>query len=506
MNVFSLRTALGLMFASLAVVILSAPHWQAASQAREGKQTAATAASQATFGGGIFRNMVNLVEKNVPTAWSVEPGKVKNVRWVVEVGNRSHSVPVIFDGRVYISTNNGQPRDKNVKGPKAVLMCFAAKDGSFLWQNLHDMPSEEVIREGLPEGLCCTPTIEGDFVYYCTPGSEVIRASTKDGKIDWRYDAIKELKVFPCYCCSCSPLIVGDMVFVVTGNGTNEQGKLVAPDAPSFVALDKKTGKLLWHSNLPGKNIIQGQWSNPVYAEVSGKPQIIFPGGDGWLYALEPKTGNLIWKFKCSPTPTKDDRGIRPYIVATPVVSDNRVYIAVGAYPGYEAAPRIGHFFCIDITKTGDVSCKNENFDPQDAANKSSALIWHFGGLVNPPPTSPKARKVRIGSSASTAAVHDGLVYIAEDQGFLHCLDADKGERYWEHDFKDAVLGSPYWVDGKIYVCASAGECFVFQHGKKFQPPVSNDIQEGGLESTPVVADGVLYILTPSKLYAIGAK
>jgi len=477
----------------------------AAAQISESAQEPKSAASQATFGGGIFRNMVNLVDKNVPTTWNVEPGKLKNVKWVAEIGTRSHSVPVIYGGRVFVSTNNGQPRDRNVKGPKAVLMCFAEKDGAFLWQNLHDMPAEEVIREALPEGLCCTPTVEGDFVYYCTPACEVIRAQTKDGKIVWRYDMMKELKVFPCYVCTCSPLIIGDVMYVVTGNGTNADGKVVAPQAPSFVALHKETGKLVWQSNLPGNNIIQGQWSNPVYAEVSGKPQVIFPGGDGWLYALEPKTGNLIWKFKCSPTPTKDDRGIRHFIVGTPVVHDSRVYIAVGGYPDTgPSPPKIGHVFCIDITKTGDVSCKNENFDPQDPANKDSALVWHFGGLINPLPA--KGRQVRIGSSVSTAAVEGGLAYIAEEQGYLHCLDAKTGQRYWEHDFKDSVLGSPYWVDGRIYLCAGNGECHIFDNGKMHQKPRTNDMGEGALESTPVVVNGVLYIATQSKLYAIGAK
>jgi hypothetical protein len=142
---------------------------------------AKSAVPQATFGGGIHRNMVNLVDKNVPTSWSVQPGKVKNIKWVADIGTRSHAVPVVHGGRLFISTNNGQPRDPKIKGPKAVLMCFAEKDGAFLWQNLHDMPPEDVIREGTPEGMCATPTVEGDFVYYCTLGAEVIRAHAKDG-------------------------------------------------------------------------------------------------------------------------------------------------------------------------------------------------------------------------------------------------------------------------------------------------------------------------------------
>ncbi|HYV36027.1 MAG TPA: PQQ-binding-like beta-propeller repeat protein, partial [Gemmataceae bacterium] len=247
----------------------------------------------------------------------------------------------------------------------------------------------------------------------------------------------------------------------------------------------------------------EGQWSNPVYADVNGKPQIIFPGGDGYLYGLEPKTGKMIWKFKCNPPQTDDDRGIPAYFIGTPVVYENRVYIGLGAYPDHSSPPKIGHFFCVDVTKTGDVSCKNENLDPKDPANKDSALVWHIGGMVKPAPK--KGRKVQFGATSSTAAIHDGLVYIAEQHGYLQCLDAKTGQRYWEHDFKAAVFGSAYWVNGKIYVCAKDTQCHIFEHGKEYQPPRSVEVDDSS-DSAPVVANGVLYILSPSKLWAIGAK
>ena len=104
--------------------------------AKGGKQ----APTQATFGGSIFRNMVNVVDKNVPTSWSVEEGKFENVKWVAELGNNTHGTLVVYGGRVFIGTNNFKPRDPKIKGDKAILMCFAEKDGDFLWQNVHDMP------------------------------------------------------------------------------------------------------------------------------------------------------------------------------------------------------------------------------------------------------------------------------------------------------------------------------------------------------------------------------
>src|SRR5262249_30693533 len=143
-------------------------------------------------------------------------------------------------------------------------------------------------------------------------------------RFHWKLDMIGKLGVFPHNLAVCSPLVVGDAVFVVTGNGVDEGHLNVPhPEAPSFLAVNKKTGKVLWKCNAPtarlaearnrgeaidiaklkdsGQLLMHGQWSNPVYAEAEAKPQIMFPGGDGWIYSFNPRTGDLIWKFDCNP-------------------------------------------------------------------------------------------------------------------------------------------------------------------------------------------------------------
>jgi outer membrane protein assembly factor BamB len=145
--------------------------------------------------------------------------------------------------------------------------------------------------------------------------------------------------------------------------------------------------------------------------------------------------------------------------------------------------------------------------------------VWAFGGPIDPPP--PKGRQVYFGRTISTAAVHDGLVYIAEETGYIHCLDANTGFRCWDHDFKASVWGSPYYVDGKVYIGTEDGDIFIFapskeraywkdgkltlanKAGDKVLPATNMDEV---IHSTPVVANGVLYITTRSKLYAIGGK
>ena len=80
-------------------------------------------------------------------------------------------------------------------------------------------------------------------------------------------------------------------------------------DAPSFICLRKKTGEVLWTDNSPGLNILHGQWSSPAYGVLGGVPQVIFGGGDGWLYgfAAEGENGKskLLWKFDCNPKDSK---------------------------------------------------------------------------------------------------------------------------------------------------------------------------------------------------------
>jgi outer membrane protein assembly factor BamB len=469
------------------------------------------------FGGSPARNLVNTTAKNIPTIWDVTPGKEKNLKWKVDVGNRAYSQPVCANGKVYVATNNARPRDPKKKGFLAVLMCFDEKTGAFLWQNTHEMPPPKVLKAAKEDGLCSTPTIDGDWLYYLAPAAQLICAEASNGKEIWKLDMMKDLKVFPYELTAGSPLVVGDLVFVVTGNGVDvNTEELPAPDAPSFLAVNKKDGTVKWKSNLPGKNIIEGQWGNPAWAEVNGKPQVIFPGGDCYLYSFEPETGKLLWKFFCNSmketAAAKKKVTLSNYLMATPVVYENKVYIGAGMYPENPAGGKIGHFWCIDLVKATqnaskdkdlDVSPRDDNFDPAAAVNKDSALAWHYGGELVPRPKF--GRSVVFGRTASTAAVQDGLVYITEEAGYLHCLDAATGKKYWEHDLLAGVWGSPLWVDNKVYIGSDNGEVQVLAHGKVKKVLGENDLDKA-VQAPPAVANGTLYVVSKMRLYAISAK
>jgi outer membrane protein assembly factor BamB len=494
------------------------------------------------FGGTVQRNMVNTFEKNMPDDWSVAAGDEKNIKWSVDLGSKAYGGPVIADGKIFIGTNNERvpPIDPKITGDKGVMLCFRESDGKLLWASIHDKLPAGRVNDWPTEGICSSPVVEGKRLYYVSNRCEVICAGT-EGKPDpksptkvspdvlWHYDMIKELNVFPHNLSTCSPLIVGDLLFVVTSNGVDEGHiNIPQPKAPSFICLNKKDGKLKWQSNLPsvklveaqqsgkavdirelvnkGEVLMHGQWSNPVYAEANGKAQVIFPGGNGWLYSFVPDTGELIWQFNCNPKDSFYVLGpaaTRNDFVATPIVYDNKVYIGVGQDPEHKEG--VGHLWCIDITKKGDVSPVNDNFDPKADVNKNSALVWHFGGFKPQSKEGKEKRNYYFGRTLSTCAVHDGLLYVGELAGILHCLDAKTGQQYWEHDMTAATWSSPYCVDGKVYMGNEKGFLLIFAEGKAKKLIREIDM-ETKVAATPVAANGVLYVMTENKLYAIEKK
>jgi outer membrane protein assembly factor BamB len=463
------------------------------------------------------RNLVNSADKGISLDFCLEEDKEKNVLWKARLGKMAaYGGPVVAGGKVFVATNNENPRDPALKGDAGIVMCFDEKTGKFLWQSYHERINDDA-QNYAHQGIASTPFVEGDRLFYLSNRCELVCADVNGdpknpgkAKIIWSLDMIKDLKVFPSQLASSSPVVFGDLVFTVTSNGINVEenpATLPSPDAPSFVAVDKKTGKVKWSSAAPGKNIMEGQWTSPtIIAPKGGKPQVLFPGGDGWLYSFEPDSGKLIWKFNCNPKTAvfnhKNKRiSDKCYFVATPVVWEDKVYIGVGTSP--QDGPGVGHLWCINPTKTGDVSPGDDKFNPENPKNKDSALVWHFGGKIDPEPE--RGKKWYFGRTISTCAVHDGLLYIADLDGYFACFDARTGKRYWENDLRSQVWCSPYCVDGKVFIGNDDGDLYVFAQGKEKKQLAKFEV--GGALRMPVkVVNGVLYIMNDSYLYAVKPK
>src|SRR5438552_6566382 len=231
------------------------------------------------FGGHLTRNMVNTFEHNVPTEWSIEEGAQKNVKWVADLGSKAYGGPIIADGKIFMGTNNQKPRNPAIKGDKGIVMCFDEASGKFLWQAVHDKLPAGRVNDWPEEGICSSAFVEGNRLYYVNNRCELVCADTNgflDGKNDgaqdekytdplsadfiWRLDMIKKFDVFPHNLSTSSPLIVGDLIFLVTSNGVDEGHiNIPQPKAPSFICANKKAGELVWQNNFPSSKLVEAQ-------------------------------------------------------------------------------------------------------------------------------------------------------------------------------------------------------------------------------------------------------
>lgn len=508
--------------------------------------------------------------KNIPTEWDIDDGT--NIKWKAKLGSQTYGNPVIANGKVYVGTNNGgghlERFPSNVD--LGCLLCFDEKTGEFLWQHSSQKLSTGRVHDWPLQGICCSPLIDGERLWFVTSRGEVQCLDTegfRDGENDgsytaepvqtneeadtiWVFNMMSRLGVSQHNMCSCSVALAGEILLINTSNGLDESHILLpAPEAPSFIALDRNTGELLWTDKSPGANILHGQWSSPAYGVFDGQEQAIFTGGDGWVYSFDPKgdgNGNakLLWKLDGNPKDSKwilGGRGTRNNIIATPVIYDGNVYVAVGQDP--EHGEGVGHLYCIDPTKRGDVSStlakdadgnviaarrlqavELENGEKIEK-NPNSAVIWHYSKVdVN---NDGKVKfEETMHRTIGTAAIKDDILFISDFSGLFHCLDAKKVDTsrtnedgthppvvYWKYDMFAAAWGSPLIVDGKVYIGDEDGDIAIFNLSS--DPEVAMEDGEfpiaeinvgNAVYSSPVVANDTLYIANKSTLFAISAE
>lgn len=527
------------------------------------------------WGGSSLRNNV-AIGGEIPVAWEagifdvtgrLRPGALKNVAWIARLGSQTYGSPVVAEGRVFIGTNNGAGHLKRYPPDVDLgcLLCFEAATGKFMWQHSSEKLPTGRVHDWPLQGICSTPLVEGDRLWFVTNRGAVVCLDI-DGFLDgdndgpyrdepseefdeadviWQLDMMGELGVHQHNMANCSVTAWGDVLFVCTSNGVDEgHVNIAAPQAPSFIALDKHTGRVLWTDSSPGENILHGQWSSPAAGLLGGIPQVIFGGGDGWLYsfhATQWQPGlpygrpNLLWKFDCNPKASKysvSGRSTRNHIIAIPVIHDGLVYVAVGEDP--EHGEGNGHLWCVDPTRRGDVSAELavHRADPKrpiahkrlqaveadkgEAAvdNPNSAAVWHYSEFDWDGDGRIADFEERMHRTISSVVVANGLLVVHDFSGLVHCLDAKTGRVHWTHDLFAACWTTPLVADGKVYVGDEEGKITIFPLSA--DPYVALAARDLGwfearytvelgnsIYNTPIVADGVLYVATKTHLYAI---
>ncbi|KPJ75875.1 MAG: hypothetical protein AMS14_02910 [Planctomycetes bacterium DG_20] len=495
------------------------------------------------WGGRNCRNMVS-AEKGLPATFALGRGEahVDDVLWTVKLGPLTYGHPAIAGGRVFLGTGDrcwGDPRAKRSRG--GLLLCIDEKTGKMLWRLLVRRYKPKVHGSGFDDlniGICSCPTVEGDRAYVVTNRAEVLcldvrgQANGNDGPfqdegrymagtgngpiklrrgdadIVWRFDMIGTLPSAPHDATNCNVLVHGELLYVCTSNGVHRMPDKPnpLPEAPSLIVLHKRSGRLVAADGEKiGRRLFHGQWSSPSLARAGKRELILFGAGDGVLYAFEPaplRPGTTqpavlkkVWQYDCNPQDYKfGDNGwaidywdgdasrteVPPgwlgpsEIIGTPVAHRNRVYVAVGRDPHHGAAPGILH--CIDATGAGDIT--------------RTGCVWSYR---------------KISRTMATVSVADGLLYIPDIAGAVHCLDADTGRVQWVHQTAQPIWSSTLVADGKVYVTTEKRTLWVFQAGRQKRVLATVKLPYK-TSASPVAANGVLYIASHRRFYAVRGR
>ncbi len=474
------------------------------------------AADQPQWGERHSRNMIS-TETGLPATFDPETGE--NIKWSVELGN-AYGPPTIGNGRILIGTNNAAARDPRQTDDRGVLLCLNEADGALLWQLVVPRLTDDKYKDWPMIGMSSPPTIEGDRVYTITNRFEVVCLDLKgqadgndgpyqdegrhmvaegeaplevtplDADILWIVDMQMDpaVAMYPHDSAHGSILLDGDILYVNSGNGVdNSHAVIRRPDAPSLIAFDKHTGRLVAKDGEHmGPNTIHGTWSSPSLGDVNGARRIFFGGGNGICYAFEAldpvapaATFTCVWRFDGDPEGPKENvhdylnsRDVSPSnIKGMPVFHENRVYFTVGGdiWWGKEQS----WLKCIDATGEGDITVTGQ--------------VWSY----------PMNHH-----SCSSPAIADGLVYITDCAGLLHCVDLATGQAVWTHELRKEIWGSALVADGKVYVGSLGGDLCILRAGREKE--LLATIKLGApMGATPVAANGVLYVNSLSNLFAV---
>jgi outer membrane protein assembly factor BamB len=475
----------------------------------------ARAADQPQWGAAWSRNPVS-AETGLPDTF--DPITKTNVKWVVDLGSQTHSTPVVAGGRVFIGTNNANPRDPAHTGDRGVFLCLDEKDGRLLWQLVVPKLEDDDYLDWPNTGIASEGTVEGERVYTVTNRGEVVcldvhgLANGNDGPyqdegkhlalrgqpaltpgpldadIIWILDMKEACEIYCHDGAHSSILIHGGHLYVNTGTGVDNTHRVIRrPQAPALIVVDKATGRYLAREEEKiSPDTFHAGWSSPAFVPIDNKPTILYCGGNGLTYAFEPLAADPVsetvqkltkrWVYDMDPTApktnvhfyTQNKKEGPSNIYGMPVVHEGRLYLAGG----------------------GDIFWgKNESWlkcvDPVSAKE-----LWSY----------PLGKH-----TLTTPAIHEDLVYATDTDGVVHCVDAVSGQPVWTHQMDGQFWSSPLVADGKVYLATRKGSFAILQTGRKLNVLSSLEMKSP-VSATVTAANGTLYLATMKQLWSLQTK
>ena len=391
---------------------------------------------------------------------SCDPATGKNIKWSIPIGTQCYATPVVAQGRVIIGTNNDEPREAKQTGDGGVVLCVDEKDGHYCWQVFSPKLEHDPYLDWPHIGLCSPATVENGRVYIVNNRAQVLCLNLLGhGEVLWRFDMPSGAGIHPHDSAHSSILIDGNYLYLNTGNGVdNTHRKILSPEAPSLIVLDKSSGRLVAKDDEGiGPNIFHASWSAPSegtcpMASTAGRSSSLAAAtapATPWKPCAGEAGDRIVklkraWRFDGDPTSPKKDvhsyltnRKEGPsFISGMPVFYKNRVYVTLGGdiWWGKNKA----WLQCINAAASRD--------------NSDKQLVWSYP--VNK-------------HCCATPAIYAGMVFVGDCGHQFHCVDAETGKPYWTQDVKGDVWGSALVADGRVYVGTRKGDLWTFAASKE---------------------------------------
>jgi outer membrane protein assembly factor BamB len=297
-------------------------------------------------------------------------------------------------------------------------------------------------------------------------------------------------------------------------------------------------------------------WSYPTGSYASATPAVVdgrvFVGSaDGYIYCLDAAGGSQIWNFSISQSnQLGGSSGI------SPTVSEGYVYVeseqgnvyCLNASDGsnvwnyttsanaLNASPAVDGGYVYVGNNHGDVYCLNAadgseiwNFTTGGAVRSPAAAngyvyvgsadgnayclrasdgikVWNYTTEYN---SNGPAHGYYWGNAVSDPAVAGGFVYVGSSDFMVYCLDAASGSKIWNFTTKAEVYSAPAVAAGLVFAGSYDGNayCLNASDGSQvwsYQAGVFSPVDAAGSASSPVIADGFVYVVGNGVLYALG--
>lgn len=195
-----------------------------------------------------------------------------SLKWRVELGP-GYGGPLVLGNRVFVTETEGAKEE--------VVRALDRDSGRELWQaRWAGAMSVPFFAKKNGDWIRATPACDGESLFVAGMRDMLVCLDITSGAERWRVDFPAKLETpVPSFGFVCSPLILGDYLYVQAAGG--------------FVKLNKRTGEIVWRT-LVDDGGMNSAFSSPVEATILGTPQLVVQTREK-LTGVAPQTGDVLW-------------------------------------------------------------------------------------------------------------------------------------------------------------------------------------------------------------------